>query len=189
MVGSRPPHGSGGDPIALVERIANGDSIAEEELVRFYQGDVFRMLRGRTRDPEGARELADDVLMAVVCALRDGKLRDATKLRAFVHGTMRNVANNYFRNRLSRPREEPLDPDTTPAVHADGLEERERLTLLRRGLASLSAADRQILLLTMLEDIKPAQIAQRLGLTPEIVRARKSRALHRLIARTRGSDA
>jgi RNA polymerase sigma factor (sigma-70 family) len=177
------------DTVGLVGRIGRGDLTAEEELVHAFERDVYRVLRGRTRDPEAARELANDVLMAVVCALRARRLHDASKLRAFVHGTLRNIANNYFRARFARPPEEPLDFDFAAAGMSDGLEQDERIAFLHRSVSLLSGADRQILLLTMIDGLKPGEIALRLGLSAERVRSRKSRALQRLIARANHSDA
>ena len=71
----------------------------------------------RTRDREFARDLAQDVLMHVLTALRDGQLRDQERLAAFVYGTARNVMNNYLRTGRQR-RTEPLDPEFA-AVTAD----------------------------------------------------------------------
>jgi RNA polymerase sigma factor (sigma-70 family) len=173
----------------LVDRIARGDPAAEEELVLLFQRDVFRLLRGRTRNYEVSQELSNDALMAVVCALRNRRLRDATKLRAFVHGTVRNLANNYLRSRFARPIEEPLDIELAAARSADGVEQDDRMAFLERGLSQLASTDRQILLLTMIEGLKPGEIARRLGVSPGTARTRKSRALHRLIARVGRSDA
>jgi len=176
------------DVIALVQRIRAGDTAAEDGLVLFFEREVLALLQRRIRDIEAARELADDVLMAVVCALRAGRLRDASKIQAFVRGTLRNVANNYLRTRFLHPPEEPL-PSEVPALDtADRLEEDDRLTALQQGLARLAGTDREILLMTMVRGLHPRQIAEDLGLSPEVVRARKSRALSRLITNLRRGD-
>jgi RNA polymerase sigma factor (sigma-70 family) len=125
----------------------------------------------------------------VVCALRAGRLQDTSKLRPFVHGTLRNIANNYLRSRFARPQEEPLADDLAALHAADGVEEDERIALLQRSLSQLGGTDRQIVLFTMIEGLKPGEIARRLGISSENVRARKSRALHRLIASAGRSDA
>jgi RNA polymerase sigma factor (sigma-70 family) len=186
---SATPNRSAADPERLVGRIAQGDAVAEEELVLLLQRDVLRRLRGRIRDHEASQELANDVLMAVVCALRAGRLQDTAKLRPFVHGTLRNIANNYLRSRFARPPEQPLDDDLAASHAADGVEQDERIAFLQRSLSQLGGTDRQILLFTMIDGLKPGEIARRLGVSSEIVRTRKSRALRRLIARARRSDA
>jgi RNA polymerase sigma factor (sigma-70 family) len=172
----------------LVHRIRNGDAAAEDELVRLYERRVFWVVRRRVQEHETSRELADDVLMAVVCALRDGRLHDAGKLRAFIYGTARNLANNYIRSRAARPIFEPLPLETAAPEHADVVEEKERAEWLERGLSRLARKDREILFRSIVDGQKPRQIAVELGISAVAVRTRKSRALHRLIARSRHSD-
>ena len=173
------------DHTPLIRRIREGDISAEDELARSFQPYVLGGMFRRIRDREAARELADDVLMAVVCALRAGRLHDDTKLTAFVRGTLRNVANNHVRARGLRPGEEPLPEDVPAAAGDDGVETRERGAAVRRGLARLQGGDREILLRTIVDGLPPRQIAHDMGLTAEVVRARKSRALQRLITSVR----
>jgi len=47
-------------------------------------------------------------------------------------------------------------------------------------LEQLELTDQRILLLTLVEGLKPGDIAQRLNLTSEVVRARKSRAVRKV---------
>jgi RNA polymerase sigma-70 factor, ECF subfamily len=83
----------------LAERVRCCDSSAEEELVGHFSDKVRYLVLSRTRDPEAARDLTQDVLLAVVDALRNGHLRDPERLAAFVYGTARNLINNYLRTR------------------------------------------------------------------------------------------
>jgi RNA polymerase sigma factor (sigma-70 family) len=57
--------------------------------------------------------------------------------------------------------------------------------MMSRLLMSLNAADREVLELALIEGLKPWEIARRLGLTSETVRARKSRAIKKAIAYVR----
>ena len=59
----------------------------------------------------------------------------------------------------------------------------ERRTLASEIIADLRPTDRAILRMTLVEGLRSEEAAQRLGITPEAVRKRKSRAL----ARARGS--
>jgi RNA polymerase sigma-70 factor (ECF subfamily) len=171
------------DLARVAERIREGDPSAEEELVREF-GDRVRVFAGmRTRDRETARDLGQEVMMNVLTALRRGQLRDPDRLAAFVYGTARNVVNNYLRTG-GQERSDPL-PDLA-AVTADPVDELEagrRQSLVRRALARLSRDDRGILLLTLVDGLKPVEIAYKLGLTAEVVRARKSRALKKVVVR------
>ena len=111
-------HGEGLTPqqqSTLVERIRRLEAPAEEELVHLFSNRVAFLVRTRTRDPEAARDLTQEVLLAVVLALRNGHLREAERLAAFVYGTARNVINNYLRTRSRSPREDAIDDDLHPA--------------------------------------------------------------------------
>jgi RNA polymerase sigma factor (sigma-70 family) len=167
----------------LAERIRSHQPAAEEELVRLFADRVSVLALARTRDRELARDLTQDVMLAVVLALRNGHLREAERLAAFVYGTARNVINNYLRTRSRAPRIDPLDVEVEAATTPDPVEESERADLVRRALAILDATDRQILRLTLTEGLKPGEIAARLGLTSEVIRTRKSRALKKTVER------
>src|SRR5688572_26336514 len=166
---------------ALAARIRSGEPSAEDELVRLFWDRVLFLVRARTRDREAARDVTQDVMWAVVRALRNGHLREAERLTAFVYGTARNLINNHVRTRSRLPREEPIDAALHVASMPDPVENNERDALVRRALEALDSTDRTILLLTLVEGLKPGEIAVRLGLTSEVVRARKSRALKKTI--------
>ena len=164
----------------LVDRIRSGDGAAEEELVRFVSPRVFAMLVARTRDREAARDLLQDVLIAVLRSVRDGALRDAERLVPFVHGTARNLVNNYFREKVREPKTEELSDVHAEVVNHEALDLEERERMVRQALAMVDGTDRQIVLMTMVEGRKPGDIAERLGLSSEVVRQRKSRAIRKI---------
>ena len=170
---------------ALAERVGSRDPVAEEELVRLFAARIRVMARVRLRDPEAARDLTQDILLAVIRALRNGQLRETNRLAAFVYGTARNLINNYIRTRARAPALDPLDEEALATHTTDLLEDEERSTLARRAMSALDATSRRILVLTLVEGLKPGDIATRLGLTPEVVRARKSRALRQVVERVK----
>jgi RNA polymerase sigma factor (sigma-70 family) len=171
--------------ITLAERIRDGDPSAEEELARLFTSRVALFAAVRTRDSEAARDLAQEVLLAVVCALRNGHLREAERLSGFVYGTARNLINNYLRNRSRVPTADPIDDTLDLTSTPDPVETTERRGLVQRALGALDSTDRRILLLTLVEGLKPREIATRLGLTSEVVRTRKSRALKEVTERVK----
>lgn len=169
----------------LAERIRRLEPSAEEELVNLFSDRIALLVRTRTRDPEASRDLTQEVLLAVVLALRDGQLREAERLAAFVYGTARNLINNYLRTRSRLPREDSIDAELHPANLQDPFENTERDALVRNALGVLDLIDRRILLLTLVKGLKPGEIAARLGLTAEVVRTRKSRALKKATERVK----
>ena len=170
---------------ALAERVRKGDPSAEDELVRIFRAPVLVMMRARTQEPDAARDLCQDVLIAVLRALRLGQLRDTERIAAFVHGIARNTANNYLRTRRRQAGLDEVPESVAAAVWDDPLESAERRQLVSCALSSVTPEDRRILMLTLVEGLKPGEIAERLGLNAEVVRTRKSRAIRRVIERVR----
>jgi RNA polymerase sigma factor (sigma-70 family) len=169
------------DNEALAQRIMKGDRAAEAELVGLYCDCVFAMALSRTRNRDAARELMDDVLMAVITALRHGSVRNTAQLGGFVRGTAANIINGYIRAARRAPRTVSLSPDAAGNDPTDEYERQDRRDLAFEALALLNARDRQILQLSLLEGLKPAEIAARLGTSSVLVRQRKCRALRAIV--------
>jgi len=169
-----------GESRNLAERIRQGDTSAETELVREFTQRIFVMGVVRTGDREIAKELVQDVLIAVIGALRKGQLQAPEKLAAFVHGTARNLINNRLRSERQTPPLEPLPEDLAHPNWAEPAEDAERVRLVHHALQRLGPEDRKILLMTLVEGRKPGEIAAELGLTSEVVRTRKLRAVKKV---------
>jgi RNA polymerase sigma-70 factor (ECF subfamily) len=164
----------------LAERIRGGDVGAEETLVDKYQRPVYAIAVARIRDRETARDLAQEILLMVLEALRAGKLRDVDRLSAFVHATARNRINTHITNLHREQNRSPI-LDAPPVVTPEErFEQSQRGALVRRAIARLNPADQKILLLTLVDGLKPREIAARLDISQERLRKRKSRALERV---------
>lgn len=170
------------------EQIGVLDPAAEDHLARTFGPRIYVMALARTGDPAAAQDLSQNALVEVLQALRKGQLRDRQKLPGFVWGTARNVINYYLRARGQAPRSEPYADDTPGTNNAQGheLEKAERLALVGRAVARLEPGDQQILRMTLIAGLEPAEIAARLGLSSEVVRQRKSRAVKRVIEAVKG---
>lgn len=162
----------------LAARVQARERAAEDELVQRFRPGLLAVMRARTRDSQAAPELAHDTLLAVIAALREGKLRDPERLAGFVHGVARNVLASHFRSRAREPVTVPLDADLS-APRADDAEERERRQIVLRAVDELAPLDREVLDLSLVHGLRPGEIARRLGLSPEAVRMRKMRAVRR----------
>lgn len=172
------------EQVVLAKRIRAGDTAAEDEVVRLFYPRIVATLVRRTGDREASRDLAHDVLIATLRAVRCDAVNDPEKLAVFILGIARNLANNHVRARsLQRSREDALPPELTDRIaapiHSAQVEESEREERVRQALSSLPQSDRDILLLT-LEGRKPREIARLLQLTSEVVRQRKVRAIQRI---------
>lgn len=165
----------------LARRIRGGDRLAEDRFARLYCDCVLAMALARTHDREAARELADDVLMAVILALRNGAVHDARQLGGFVHGTAFNLINSHQRRRRRVPRQISLDADAAIADPVDAIAAEERHATVRQAMRLLDRRDRRILHLCLVAGMKPGEIAARLQLPPAVVRQRKCRALRAMV--------
>lgn len=171
------------DTANLVARIHYGDREAEQTVMQEYQRAILRIATVRTRDPEMAKDLCQEILIAVLKALRVGGLREEEKLSAFIHGVARNVINNYFRCRARRAEEELSDVEEKLADPADAVERfenDERRLLFRRELQRCSMMDQKILLLSLVDGKALTEVAEEMGISYEAARTRKSRAVRRL---------
>jgi RNA polymerase sigma-70 factor (ECF subfamily) len=170
----------------LALRLQAGDAASESELARLFYPHLMAMAAGRLHNRETAREITQETLLAVLSALRDGRLREPGKLPAFVIGTGRNLINNYLRRLNQKP--EPITlgsaeagiPDSHSSTGQVLIEEEEKRDLVAGTLRDLKPVDRRILFLTLAEGLHPREIALETGLKPEIIRLRKSRALRRV---------
>src|SRR5262249_49735734 len=152
----------------------------EAELFRLYSRAVLLIATARTRDREAARDLTQEVFIAVLKAVREGQLREAEKLPAFIQGTARNVINNYLRARARHVECELTDGQVTGSDLVEDLESAERRRLVRREMESFSTVDQQILLWSLVDGHSLATIAERLHMSHEAVRARKSRMVKKI---------
>lgn len=126
-------------------------------------------------DPERRRELEQDILLAIWRALPTW--RAEAPLGAFLARVAHNRAVTHVSREASRPRPAALDnsyPDAGPSPQDAAVEVdlRERLI---EAVRALPLSLRQPASLT-LEGFAPAEIAQILGLTPNTVSIRLTRA-------------
>jgi len=165
----------------LVERIRLGESEAEAELVERFHCRIFAMVLARTGDREVASDLTQEVMISVLCALREGRLRDHASLAGYICTTARNRISYFFRGRGQRnevalPSEIEIDlPDPEQCF-----EDAERHRLALQAIRDLKSSDQAILQLSLIDGLNPTEIAARMGLSSEVVRKRKSRALRRV---------
>jgi RNA polymerase sigma factor (sigma-70 family) len=184
MSGSSAWGATEGEETALVAAIAAGHPESESVFETRYLPTVRTLLIVRSRNPELALDLQQDVMIEALCALRKGQLRDAERLPAFVAGIARNVLNSHFRGQSRLPIHEELPEEIADTIEENPLDSEaseERRRIAHQAIASLNDIDRSILQMTLVNDMKPGVIAERLGLNPDVVRQRKLRATRRVV--------
>ncbi len=178
---------NGEESAGLAERIFAGDRNAEAELADLYGPRVFAILCARTQDREASRDLLHDALIGILKALRQGELRDAEKLPAFVAAVARNIAHTHLRGRTRARLSQPIEEaQLASPSHGVAFEAAEREAQVRQALLQLDKTDREILLRILADGQKLAAIARSLGMSQEAVRQRKSRALKKVTEIVKG---
>lgn len=155
------------------------DEAAEAELAR-RMGPRIRLYGLRhLRDASAADDLVQQVLITTLEALREGRLREMTKLTSFVLGTCRMMVLDLRRN--ARRKEQLLekygpvlaDPFVPPVPETDRAQ-------LAQCVERLRERERAVVMMTFFEDESGAGVAQLLGVTEANVRVIRHRAIHQL---------
>lgn len=177
---------------ALLARCRAGDEHAWEALVRRYQGRVFAVTLRYLRDREEARDVAQDVFVALYRNL-DG-VRDDRAFLAWLLRLARNASLDRLRRLQARRWDQavPIEeagalPDPAPGPEDTGLATGRR-DLVRRALDRLSTVSREMIVLKEIRELQLTEIAARLRLPLGTVKSRSHRARRELADAVRGID-
>jgi RNA polymerase sigma-70 factor, ECF subfamily len=163
---------------ALIRRAKAGDVAAFEDLVRSFQGRIYRLCRRMTGAHQSADDLAQETFLKAFLAL-DG-FKDGLDFYAWLRKIAVNATLNYLK---VRRREEPLGdrdsavPDRPPQ---DELQRREAEDRYQEALRALPADQRLVFTLRVVEGLSYGDIAASLRLAPGTVMSRLNRARRRL---------
>jgi RNA polymerase sigma factor (sigma-70 family) len=133
----------------------------------------------RLGDADDARDAVQETLARLLSRVREGRVADRRELELVAYGIVRHVIVDMLRIRGRRVALDSVEL-VCPATALQGLVSAEERHELRAGLATLAAADRDLLTRCFVEGERIGRIAESLGEPAERVRKRKSRALARL---------
>lgn len=160
----------------LVSMYRAGKPRAFEELVRRYQGPIYRFCLGMTGDFSLSEDLTQAAFVKAAMALE--RLREPDKFRSWLYVLARNAVYDWSRRRSRRgwDQEEALGPAATDLETVQSIETKDAV---RRVLATLASSDKEVLLLVDLLGLSMAEVAEALGLQVSAAKMRLSRARHR----------
>ena len=175
--------------IELVGRIEgegenwNTESVAA--LYRKYFSRVYCFALPMVKDQEVAKDIRQDTLTTVIRAIKAKKIREPQNLSAFVLGVCRNKVMDFLgqEERVETFNEmENMAEDKTNALQqliadeeATILDKVERA--IRQCIKELNQSKQNMLFLSFYENLSPADISHRLGITPGNARKRKYDAI------------
>ncbi len=162
----------------LARRVAEGGAAkAEQELCRRFAPRIRLYGLKHLRDEERARDLVQSVLVAVLEALRAGRLEDPERIDRFVLGTARNLALHAHRERVRATPTDPADLDVA-GVAPDPA--RLDVGSLFKCMEGLDVRARTVLQLSFYRDKSAEEIAGVLATTAGNVRVVRHRAMTQL---------
>jgi len=168
----------------LMERCRRGDALAWEVLVRTYQSSVVAVTRHYLRDPEEARDVAQDVFIRLYERLDSFSGGDT--FRAWLLRMARNASIDRLRRLKARPPVSDVSLEDAMLAGDDDPErnaaENARGRLVRRAVAQLGDKHREVLLLKEIQGLKLEEVAEVLGLPVGTVKSRSNRARLELAA-------
>ena len=178
----------------LLSRCRQGEATAWEALVRRYQARVYGFSLHYLRDPEEARDAAQEIFLKMYQHL--GGVRDGQAFLPWMLRLARNCCIDRIRGRKARAldlaatrSEAAAESASLDASPEESLLETARRTLLYRALARLTATSRQIVLLKDIEQLQLSDISTRLGVPLGTVKSRSNRARVELAKAVRSLEA
>jgi len=97
----------------LVQKIIDGDSSAETEIVQRYQTPLMVILCNSSKDRVLAEDIAQDTWIIVLQKIRNGDVREPKQLAAFIRQVGKNQLIMRYRKNEKDKHNEPVDDDKT----------------------------------------------------------------------------
>jgi RNA polymerase sigma-70 factor (ECF subfamily) len=175
------PDAFAADETALVQAARN-DPAAFAPLYSQYRDRVYAYLRTRTRSPEDAADLTQQVFLQALDALpryRPGRAPFTAWLFRIAH----NAAANAHRRRRDQVPWDLLPPALQPRAESDldgHVIRQENLVVLEALLRSCSPAGREMLALHFAADLTIAETARVVGKSEAAVKKQISRTIRAL---------
>ena len=162
----------------LVTLAKSGNADAFGELYELYYKEMFCYARYVTGDEELAKDAVSDAVLSAFRQIGSLKKNEAFKgwlFKILCASCKRQYTENQHKNALvwldgdDGVEKYPLPPDGT-----------EEQIALREALAILTHEEREIVILSTLEEYKSHEIAQMLGIKAVTVRSKLKRALKKM---------
>jgi len=168
----------------LLAAARTGDAHALEALLVRHQPQVYRFGLRMCRDPEDARDITQDTLLAMARGVRD--FRGASSLSTWLYTIARSFCiKKRRRSKFAPEPDRSLDSDvapdaallTDPAKRPDeAAAAREVTVALEQAIGALEPMYREVLILRDAEGLTAPEVAEVLGIGVDAVKSRLHRA-------------
>ena len=188
--------GAGNEEQALLARAQTGDRDAMDALCRLHLDCVYAWVRLKRSPVVASRESAMDVVQSVfreaLAALPKFEWGGGNSFRnwllTYAENKLRNRDRYHRAERRSPVREADLKLSQVYASMLgpdQAIDAREQVEDFERAFFRLADSEREIILMSRIEELSHAQIAERLGVTEANSRKLLSRAMVRLASMMR----
>jgi RNA polymerase sigma factor (sigma-70 family) len=158
--------------LELLDAWRGGDLGSGEQLFRRYFAQINRFFRNKT--DSGIEDLIQSTFLA--CIEGRDRFREASSFRTYLFGIAHNLLRTHYRKRARDVDFEHTSVVDLGASPTGPLTQRDEQAALLRALRSIPFDHQVILELSYWEDLSGPEIAEVLGLPPNTVRSRLSRA-------------
>jgi len=169
----------------LINGIRQGDLWAFEKLYEQYYSFLCLIAEHIVKNPCDAEEIVSDVFVKL-WNIR-GKIDITTSIKAYLVKAVHNTSLNYLeRPKINNKLTECITTSDCKLLAWDSdyplgqLYEKEILDILNHGIGKLPDGCREIFILSRNEDMKYAEIAEKLGISLNTVKTQMKIALARL---------
>ncbi|MEQ1849777.1 MAG: sigma-70 family RNA polymerase sigma factor [Candidatus Peribacteraceae bacterium] len=150
-----------------------------EEAYTQYADAIFRHIYLRLRDRERAKELMQEAFIKAMNALK--KNAEIQNLRAFLY----TISNNLIIDDVRKKKSLSLDELQESGFEPTGASETSLHTVMEghrvaEVLGKLREEDRDLIVMRFVDNMKPQEIAEILGIAPNTISVRIHRALKEL---------
>ena len=158
------------DDELLAIRCQLGEPAAFDDLIGRWHGPLWAFVRRFTGNDDAARETLQDVWLRVIRGIV--RLRDGSKLRAWLFGIARRTLMDRLRDQYARARAVDADVDVDEIPAEPAVDEIGDLDALERALEQIPLLEREAVTLFYLQELSLNEIAEALNVPVGTVKSR-----------------
>jgi RNA polymerase sigma factor (sigma-70 family) len=158
------------DDELLAIRCQLGEPAAFDDLIARWHGPLWAFVRRFTGNDDTARETLQDVWLRVIRGIV--RLRDGSKLRAWLFGVARRTLMDRLRDQYARSRAVDADVDIDEIPAEPAVDEIGDLDALERALEQIPLLEREAVTLFYLQELSLNEIAETLSVPVGTVKSR-----------------
>lgn len=150
-----------------------------EVLFAEYSDVIYRFCLYKTSDSQVAHDLTQDTFLRLWKAMASGK--EVEKPKQYIYQIARNLVIDHYKKAralsLDQLGEDGFDPQDIRSVGADILSE---IAILRESIEKLEEDYREVIYMRFIEDMGIEEIAEAMGISPNLVSVRINRGKKKL---------